>query len=472
MKSFRIVYFTFIIGLLLPLNTYGILTTTNGVLSSLTFAPVVEAVAPAVVNIYAEQIVQKRLFAPLFGDPFIREFFGLDEGIILDVPRVQRSLGSGVIVREDGLIITNYHVVKGAQEIKVVLDDKREFSAQLIKKDKRTDLAALIIVPKKGTHPQFPFLKIRDSDELRRGDIVLAIGNPFGLNQSVTSGIVSGLARTQLGAGDSSSFIQTDAPVNPGSSGGALVDLEGRLVGIVTAILSRGEQGGSIGLNFATPSNLIAPVIASADDRSSMRVVRPWVGLEVQQVNQKMADALGFDRPKGVIIKTIYPHSPAEKAGLKVSDVILDVNEREVSNSSSFRFRIAIQKLGQIVPFKINRDGEEKEIMVKLEAPPGDHEEAITLTGHHRLEGAVVATLSPARAYELDIPYIEGIIILAIKRDSPAYRGHLFKAGDIILSVNGIAVKTTEKLDSLLSHPRLRNIKLKRGDRILDISFK
>lgn len=445
----------------------------GGTLPYFSYAPVVEIVAPAVVNIYAETLVRDRMLPPLFSDPFVREFFGLDEGVVLDVPRVQQSLGSGVIVRADGLIITNYHVIKGAQEIKIVLDDKREFKAEVIKKDKRTDLAALKIIVPESKPVTFPFLKLVDSDELRRGDIVLAIGNPFGLNHTVTSGIVSGLARTQLGAGDTSSYIQTDAPVNPGSSGGALVNLQGRLVGIVTAILSRNQQTGSIGLNFATPSNLVAPIIASSDDRSSLKVLRPWIGLEVQQITPEIAESLGFDRPKGVLIRTIYPQSSGGKAGLKVGDVILEINGREVVGVSTFRFRIAIQKLGSKVPFKIYRQGEEKEIMVLLEAPDAKDEEPVLLNSHHRLEGAVVAKLSPARAYELNVPYTgNGVIILAIRSHSPAYRSRLFRAGDIILEINGNPIENVQALDTLLARRSTRTIKLKRHDKVIEILFR
>lgn len=451
----------------------SLLNAQSNFLNSFTFAPVVEKVTPAVVNIYAETIIQGRVISPLFSDPFIRNFFGIDQGVILDIPRVQHSLGSGVIVRGDGLIITNYHVVRGAREIKVVLDDKREYKAELIKKDKRTDLAALMIIKDKKKDITFPFLKLVDSDELKRGDIVLAIGNPFGLNHTVTSGIVSGLARTQLGVGDSNSYIQTDAPVNPGSSGGALVDLQGRLVGIITAILSRDQQAGSIGLNFATPSNLVAPVIASADNRSTTRVIYPWAGIEVQPLSPEMAESLGFERPKGVIILEIHPHSPAEKAGLKASDIILEINEREVLNKSSFRFRIAVQKLGEKVPFKINRDGREMIVEVMLEAPPGDNEEAILLNNHHRLEGAIIAKLTPAKAYELDLPYSEsGVIILDIKKNSPAYRSRLFKPGDIILEVNDVVITSAQTLDGMLARRSTRTIKLKRGSRIIEISFR
>ena len=222
----------------------------------LSFAPLVKKVAPAVVNIFTRKTVTQRSFSPLFDDPFFRRFFG---GQLRKSPKsrkkVQNSLGSGVIVKSDGIVITNHHVIKGAEEITVVLSDRREFGAEIIVSDKRTDLAILKI---RELNDELPFLALRDSDDLEVGDLVLAIGNPFGVGQTVTSGIVSALARTQVGINDLNFFIQTDAAINPGNSGGALVSLDGKLVGINSAIYSKG--GGSVGIGFAIPTNMVRTV--------------------------------------------------------------------------------------------------------------------------------------------------------------------------------------------------------------------
>ena len=266
----------------------------------LSYAPVVQRVAPAVVNVYAAKTVQNR--NPLFEDPIFRRFFGVPGGG--GGSQVQRSLGSGVIVDASGLIVTNYHVIDGADEMKVSLADKREFEATLVLKDQRTDLAILRI---KDAREKFPFLEFANSDVLEVGDIVLAIGNPFGVGQTVTHGIVSALARTQVGITDYQFFIQTDAAINPGNSGGALVDLTGRLVGINTAIFSR--SGGSQGVGFAIPANMVRVVVASAKGGGSA-VKRPWLGAKLQAVTPEIADSMGLKRPAGALIASVVARRP------------------------------------------------------------------------------------------------------------------------------------------------------------------
>jgi serine protease Do len=251
------------------------------------FAPLVKRVSPAVVNIYTTTTARvRRLPFPIPGMP--------QEG-----QRVQNSLGSGVLVKADGLIVTNAHVVKGAEEIRVVLADRREFDAKLITQDERYDLALLHI---DTAGEKFPFLEMRDSDSIEVGDVVLAIGNPFGLNQTVTSGIISALARSAGGINDSSFFIQTDAAINPGNSGGALVSLDGRLIGINTAIYS--QTGGSVGIGFATPSNIVARVVTTGE--AGGRIVRPWLGITMQRVTPDIASGLGLARPAGLVVKDVY----------------------------------------------------------------------------------------------------------------------------------------------------------------------
>ena len=269
---------------------------------SMSFAPVVKQTAPAVVNVYAQRRVAQQGFNPFGDDPFFRRFFGDDGFFGAPRERVQNSLGSGVIVDAGGLIVTNNHVIKGGTDIRVVLSDKREFEAKVVLADERTDLAILRINPGNARLPVVPF---GDSDALEVGDLVLAIGNPFGVGQTVTSGIVSALSRTQVGITDYQFFIQTDAAINPGNSGGALIDMAGRLVGINTAIFSR--SGGSIGIGFAIPVNMVAAVVRSSE--TGGKIVRPWSGADMQDVTAEIAESLGFDRPQGALIAQLHAAS-------------------------------------------------------------------------------------------------------------------------------------------------------------------
>src|ERR1700689_430820 len=259
----------------------------------LSFAPIVKRVAPAVVNVYAAHVVENQ--NPFMSDPFFRQFFGGG------MPReqVERSLGSGVIVEASGLIVTNYHVIEDASEVKVALSDKREFDADIVLKDQRSDLAVLRV---KGAKERFPTLEFADSDALEVGDVVLAIGDPFGVGQTVTHGIVSAVARTQVGNSDYQFFIQTDAAINPGNSGGALVDMNGRLVGINSAIYSR--SGGSEGIGFAIPANMVRVIVASAEGGSGA-VKRAWLGAKLQEVTPEIADSLGLKRPSGALVASV-----------------------------------------------------------------------------------------------------------------------------------------------------------------------
>src|SRR5579883_1684512 len=293
----------------------------------LSFAPIVKQAAPAVVNVFSRRVVRTSA-SPFADDPFFRRFFGDRSPFGIPQDRVQNSLGSGVIVDPDGLIVTNHHVIQDAQEITVVLPDRREFEAKVLRSDERTDLAVLKVDPK---GERLPTLPIGDSDSLQVGDLVLAIGNPFGVGQTVTSGIVSGLARTAVGIGDFRSFIQTDAAINPGNSGGALIDLDGRLVGINTAIFSR--SGGSIGIGFAIPTNMVRIVLQAASNGG--RIVRPWLGASGQGVTADLAASLGLPRPEGVLLKEVVPGSPAAQAGLRVGDVVLAIEGHEIEDTES-----------------------------------------------------------------------------------------------------------------------------------------
>src|ERR1043166_4004480 len=306
---------------------------------ALSFAPIIKKVAPAVVSIYTAQHVQQRLSSPFMEDPFFRQFFGGDLPYGLSRERVQNALGSGVIVDASGLVVTNNHVTQGAEDITVVLADKREFKATLVTSDQRSDLAVLRLQTK---GEKFPTLALKDSDDLQVGDLVLAIGNPFGVGQTVTMGIVSAVARSaDIGSNDYNYFIQTDAAINPGNSGGALIAADGELVGIPSAIYS--QTGGSLGIGFAIPSNLVRTVIASAG--SGGHIVRGWLGFTGQSLDATLAKSLSLSRPSGVIVKTIHPNGPAAEAGLKVNDVITEVNGKDIDDAEALRFRIATASL-------------------------------------------------------------------------------------------------------------------------------
>ncbi|MHA1566806.1 MAG: trypsin-like peptidase domain-containing protein, partial [Alphaproteobacteria bacterium] len=312
---------------------------------TLSFAPLVRQAAPAVVNVFARRVVRQQQAPPLFKDPFFRRFFGDD--FAAPRRRQESTLGSGVIVDPRGLIVTNHHVIAGAEAIRVVLADRREFDAELVVDDERTDLAILRI----EVLGDLSYVTLADSDEISVGDLVLAIGNPFGVGQTVTSGIVSALARTNVGITDFNFFIQTDAAINPGNSGGALLTMDGRLAGVNTAIFSR--SGGSQGIGFAVPANMVRTVLASVGEAGVIR--RPWLGAAGQSVNAEMAQALGLARPGGVVVSKVFPQGPAARAGIRPRDVIVAVDGHSIDDLETLRFRLATAKLGTIVPMEVIR---------------------------------------------------------------------------------------------------------------------
>jgi Do/DeqQ family serine protease len=401
------------------------------------YAPVVQRVAPAVVNVYAARTVQSR--NPLFDDPIFRRFFGAPGE---RPPRMQRSLGSGVLVDPSGLIVTNGHVIEGADEVKISLADKREFDASVVLKDPRTDLAVLRI---KGSE-RFPSLEFSDSDALAVGDVVLAIGNPFGVGQTVTHGIVSALARTQVGITDYQFFIQTDAAINPGNSGGALVDLNGRLVGINTAIFSR--SGGSQGIGFAIPANMVRVVALSAQN-GGQAVKRPWLGARLQPLTSEIADSLGLKRPAGALVANITANSPAAKAGLKAGDVIVSVEGQDVDDPNAFDYRFGTKPLGGSAKVGLIRGGHEQAVSVALETAPDTPREEIVIQSRSPFFGAKIANLSPALSDELQLGAAnEGVVILDV--DTGSYASNLgFQRGDVIEEVNGEKIEKTRDLDRL-----------------------
>jgi len=431
----------------------------------LSFAPIVKKAAPAVVNVFARRIV--RTSSPFADDPFFRRFFGDNTPFGIPQERVQNSLGSGVIVDPDGLVVTNHHVIQEGQEITVVLSDRREFEAKVLRSDERTDLAVLKIDPK---GERLPVLELGDSDALQVGDLVLAIGNPFGVGQTVTSGIVSGLARTAIGISDFRSFIQTDAAINPGNSGGALVDVDGRLIGINTAIFSR--SGGSIGLGFAIPTSMVRAVLEGA--RTGRPIVRAWLGATGQAVTSEIAQAAGLDRPRGVMVKDVTPGSPAAQAGVRVGDVIVAISGHDVDDPEDLRFRVATLAIGAPARLTLWRGGQQREATAALIAPPDDPpRDAQTLEGRHPFAGATVANLNPAVADEMGFDTTQhGVVISGVKAGSSAQRIGLQK-GDVVLSVNSKPVPTVAALRQIVAAAASPwTLSVRRGDQTLSVTVR
>jgi Do/DeqQ family serine protease len=426
----------------------------------LSYAPVVQRVAPAVVNVYAAKMVQNR--NPLFDDPIFRRFFGAPGG----GSQLQRSLGSGVIVDGSGLIVTNNHVIEGADEVKVSLADKREFEATLVLKDQRTDLAVLRI---KDGRERFAVLEFANSDALEVGDVVLAIGNPFGVGQTVTHGIISALARTQVGITDYQFFIQTDAAINPGNSGGALVDLTGRLVGINTAIFSR--SGGSQGIGFAIPANMVRVVVASAKGGGGA-VKRPWLGAKLQAVTPEIADGMGLKRPAGALIASVVQGGPASHAGLKAGDLIVSVDGQAVDDPNAFDYRFATKPLGGSAQLGLLRAGRDVAAAVALQTAPELPREEITIRSRSPFGGAKIANLSPSLADELQLQNVDqGIVILDV--DNGSYASNLgFQRGDVIEEVNGERIAKTRDLERITKEPsRAWRILIMRGGQKITAVF-
>jgi Do/DeqQ family serine protease len=431
----------------------------------LSFAPVVKSTAPAVVNVFSTSKVVQQNNQGVFDDPFFRQFFGDNGNFGRPRERVQNSLGSGVIVDSSGLIVTNNHVIKGGTDIRVVLADKREFMAKILLADERSDLAVLKIDVGDEELAALPF---GDSDNLDVGDLVLAIGNPFGVGQTVTSGIVSALARTQVGISDYQFFIQTDAAINPGNSGGALVNMAGELVGINTAIFSR--SGGSIGIGFSIPSNMVKTVVQSAENGT--KVQRPWIGADMQDVTADIADSLGFARPEGALVVGFHPKSPFFLAGLKQGDVILAIDGHPIENAREFGYRIATSKIGQQTIVEYQHNGKLLEANVKLIAAPETTQRDDTLLKQRSpLQGMVVANLSPAVAEELGVPtLISGVVALDIKG---GIAQQFFQKGDILLNVNGFAIASVEDLQKALADaPGYWEIQINRGGRKLQLKLR
>src|SRR4051812_8531467 len=431
----------------------------------LTFAPVVKRVAPAVVNVYSKTIVQAQA-NPFFNDPLFSQLFGTPEMR----QRVQQSLGSGVIVRADGLIITNNHVVQGGSEITVALSDKREFRAKVLLADSRTDLAVLKI----DTHGErLATVPFADSDAVQVGDLVLAIGDPFNVGQTVTMGIVSALARSQVSSSDYQLFIQTDAAINPGNSGGALVTTDGKLAGINTAIYSR--TGGNIGIGFAIPANLVRRVVEGVEgglkSGAPASVQLAWVGASGQTVTSEIASGLGLPRPGGVLIKDVFPDGPLSRAGIKVGEVVQSVDGVAVDDMQSLNYRTATHRPGDNVRMHVASGRTARDVSVTLALPPENPpKEITTIAGRNPLTGARVENLSPAAATELQMDVMaRGVAIIAVNPNAIA-ANYGFQPGDIIRSINGGAINRTGDLVRALNGANQWDMVLERGGRRLTLS--
>ena len=431
------------------------------------FAPVVKRAAPTVVNVYVRHKV-KQSVSPLFNDPFFRRFFGHQFGVPQE--RIQNSLGSGVLVDAKGVVVTNYHVIRsgGESEITVALNDGREFPATLILKDEQTDLAVLRL---DGNGAEFPAIQFANSDGLEVGDLVLAIGDPFGVGQTVTSGIVSALARTKVGISDYQFFIQTDAAINPGNSGGALVDMDGQLVGINTAIFSK--SGGSHGIGFAIPSNMVRVVVQSALKGS--KVQRPWLGASLQPLTSDLAESLGLDRPAGAMVTRVHGKGPAQGAGLEVGDVIVSFDGKDIQDPEALEYRFVTKGIGSSVELGLYRDGKRFRTtfatVAPIEDPPRDEQD---LTGGNPFAGSRVANLSPAVSAEIgmDDDGEAGVVVTKVERRSNAGRLGL-RPGDIIIGVNDEGIQSVKQLSDVLQAAVGRwRLAIERGGKVFELTVR
>ncbi len=392
------------------------------------FAPVVREAAPAVVNISARGIQRVR-------DPFFELFGGGPQS------RVTGSIGSGVIVRPDGIVVTNNHVIQNMQEIRVTLNDRREYPAKVLLADERSDIAVLQLENLDG---DLPVLRIDDQEQQQVGDLVLAIGNPFGVGQTVTNGIISALNRTETGISDSGSFIQTDAPINPGNSGGALVDMDGDLIGINTAIFSR--TGSSSGVGFAVPAAMVKRVVDSAVG-GAKAVERAWLGVKGDTVSADIARSLGLERPQGLMVTDVYAGGPGARAGIQQGDVITAIDGAEVNDQGGLNFRVGTKSPNASVAVTVLRDGRSQTLTARVSTLPGDANPGQgTVVGQGALAGLQGVALNPALADRLGgDPFTSGVVVTGLQRNSvPARIG--LRPNDLVVQMDGRAVTTVAAL--------------------------
>ena len=402
----------------------------------LSFAPVVRKAAPAVVNVFSRRVVRTQ------GDPF----WGMFMGGGIPQERIAQSLGSGSIVRPDGVILTNHHVIEAAQEITVVTSDRREWPAKVLLDDPRADLAVLKI---ETAGERLPSLAIDDASDIQVGDLVLAIGDPFGVGQTVTNGIVSALARSDISANSVSSFIQTDAAINPGNSGGPLVDMNGDLIGVNTAILS--GSGTSSGVGFAIPAALAKQVVTTALG-GAHAIVRPWLGVKAQPLTGEMAKSLGLAAPEGVIAADVWPGGPAAQAGVARGDVIVSVNGHPVNDPTALNYSVATLASGATATLVVRKaGGPPRTVAARLDTPPDTPaKDQRTIAGRNPLNGATVINLSPSAATDLGLdPFAgTGVVVTGV---AGGYAASFLQPGDFIRQINGQNITTVGQLASVLA---------------------
>ena len=400
------------------------------------FAPIVKQVLPEVVNISTSKVVKTGSSGQMMPmDPFFRQFFGDNFGGQFNTPRGpqaerERSLGSGVIVSPEGYILTNNHVVEGATEILVTTSDKRQYKARVVGTDPKTDLAVL-----KVDATNLPAITIADSSKVQVGDYALAIGDPFGVGETVTMGIVSATGRTNLGIEDYEDFIQTDAPINPGNSGGALVNDRGELIGINTAILSHGS-GGNEGVGFAIPTNLVRNIMDQIV--SNGKVTRAYMGAYIQGVSPELAKAFGAAAPRGALVGDVEPGSPAQKSGLEKGDIVVALDGKPITDSNQLRMSISMMAPGTTANLKVWRHGSEHDIAVKLGELPAENERASAAPENPQgaLEGVTVENVTDQTAQQLGLPdRTKGVVVTEINPSSPVADSGL-QRGDVIQEVN------------------------------------
>ena len=426
------------------------------------FAPLVKAAAPAVVNIYVKRVVQTRS-SPFQNDPLFAYMFR-NFGELK--PRVQNSLGSGVILSSDGYVVSNYHVVGEATDIRVVLNDRREFDARVVLADEESDLALLQLEDARG----MPHLSLRDSDTVDVGELVLAIGNPFGVGQTVSSGIVSGLARSGGAMGSARGyFIQTDAPINPGNSGGALIDVNGALIGVNTRIVSR--SGGSNGIGFAIPAKLVKAFMEQAE-AGNTRFERPWAGINGQIVDGDIAESIGLRVPSGIMITEMHRESPFFKAGIAAGDVILSVDEQAVNTPSEMIFRMSVVGIGEDVKVTFFREQEIDSRAVTLMSAPDVPERAPVVTGDETpMPEVTLININPRVLAQFGLPLSSDGVVVAETGPYGARAG--LRAGDVIAEINGARVSDTgEALRKLEASGRWLGLLIVRGGKPLQLKFR
>ena len=406
-------------------------------------AEVAEAVRPTVVNISTTTTIPagENPFGDMFNDPFFRRFFG-DQFNHPGFNRKQKSsaLGSGVIVSDKGYILTNSHVVKGADEIKVVLYDKREFKGTIVGTDSKTDLAVVKIDAK-----DLPTIAVGSSSALKTGDVVIAIGNPFGLNQTITMGIVSAVGRSHIGLADFEDFIQTDAAINPGNSGGALVNSNGELIGINTAIFS--TNGGYMGIGFAIPSDMATSVMDSIIKHG--KVIRGWLGVSIQDLSPELAKSFNIKEQTGALVSGVTENSPADKAGLKRGDLVIELDGKTVADSIGLRNRVSALPPGTKIEIKILRDGKQQSLAATL-GEAKDKAEVKKTEYNNVLKGITVQDLATGLRDKMDIPEnLTGVVVTDVASDAPSH--DLLQANDVIQEVNRQNIKSTQEYEQVVS---------------------